>query len=173
MSLLCPLFSRAPLKSWNHSWYPLFHSVEPGPGGAAKVKDCISDQPHSHTYPAPEVNGAGTGDRICKLISSDAPGIRRAKAEAFQGVWEPKRAEQGPGGVGGVLNPPSALPGGWSGGGWGRTKQGWQKMTFNQRLRRQRAEWLFSLWCQTSSCMSKEWRQSSLLTAQVVHRPKI
>ena len=108
MTLLSPLF-----KSSSKELKPLPHSDEPGPGGVAKVKDCICHQPFPLTYPATKVKGAGTGERICKLIiSSDVPGVRCAKAEAFRGVWEVKRAEQGPGGVGGVLNPPPALPGG-------------------------------------------------------------
>ena len=67
---------------------------------------------------------------------TDPAGVWRAKVEAFNGVREPKWAEQGPGGAGGVLQPPPALPGGWGGGQWGRPKQVEFILGFNQRWRR-------------------------------------
>ena len=44
---------------------------EHGPGCAAEIKDCICDQPHSLAHSAPEVKGAGTGERLENFSSSD------------------------------------------------------------------------------------------------------
>ena len=56
---------------------PITHTAllpdEPRPGGAAEVKDCCCHQPHSLTYSAPEVKGAGPGERLQNVSTEQTP----------------------------------------------------------------------------------------------------